>query len=79
MRIIDLLESVQWDFDLEDLHILETDASGDDNLLYQYDISNGDYYNVPNDARIYKVISWKVVAYTDMDGLVGYYDLLVWV
>lgn len=79
MRIIDLLESVKWNFNLEDLHILEKDKSGDDNLLYQYGISNGNYSNVPDDARIYKVIAWEVVAYTNMDGLVVYYDLLVWV
>lgn len=79
MRIIDLLESVQYDFDLEDLHILETDASGDYNLLYLYDISNGNYSNVPDDARLYKVIAWKVMAYTYPDGGVQYYDLLVWV
>lgn len=78
MRVIDLLDSVAWDFDLEDLHLVETDHCGNDQLIGQYDISNGNYDTVPYDARCLKVLSWKVIPYKNGDiGL--YFDLMIWV
>ena len=79
MRVIDLLDCVHFDFDLEDMHILETDLMGEDDLIGMWDISDGNYSNVPNDARLYNVASWKVIGMYDKDYHTFTYDLLIWV